>query len=335
MLRTVKRGAVPLPCCPAATLFTVPSSSADAAAADVAAASAHGGSGSSPRLWATQLQFDDDGAPWSVAMFQSIKAKGVDEAEFNTPWSTIEPTEGTFDFGELDRELANAAAAGVKIVPIFWQSGWGGSPASWIKTTLSDGGICAPVHLASAALDQWNVVPGAVPAGTPIPASCPDTGGGPATVTGTAGVSGGGIEFLDIGATGLGGDGNLYSVTQGGQAACETWPNTLTGVTPANVYLQIDPSSQVCTASAVTIAVTYWSVAGQGFTVQYDAPGNAYLNGPTVTGSGTGSWQTATVTLTNPQFAEAQNLSADLRLAVTTPSQPLYVSSVTMSVAGS
>ncbi|MBR7836594.1 beta-galactosidase [Actinospica durhamensis] len=758
MLRTVKRGAVPLLCCLATSLLTVPSPSADAATA-----AAHDGSGSSRQLWATQFQFDDNGTPWSVAMFRSIKAEGVDEAEFNMPWSTIEPAEGMFDFGELDQELANAAAAGVKIVPIFWQSGWGGSPASWItdferdssgaqgdapawwdageqdayfqyvtatvahiahdpgfggailnygrldaqwdmpgngfggwapadiaffqhtwlprtygtiarfdtangttytdfsqvpaaasgplasvyqafrlwsvqdtygrltaavrritggplyyyfgghisnapqygnlpevffqlarrydvsiiedaaaspglsllfgslarayhvpvaqewtpttedlypaeaaqwmanygmtapygggedffihdgtdkdvvgwplytgwlpqlkaisqagsyptqpvavyyddsqaegnadggdlsaieneitsiwngyqagfavvtssevadqaarldryravlplngtdanvtayqqdggtvlasaaqlsqsapayavlssayalqttpvtaadrksstvtlaevnaafpydgsvtlnpagldlvpgtyhivdavtgavpsQTTLSDGGICAPVHLASAALDQWNVVPGPAPAGTPVPAACPDTGGGPATVTGTAGVSGGGIEFLDVGATGLGGDGNLYSVTQGGQAAYETWPNTQTGVSPANVYLQIDPSSQVYTASTVAVAVTYWSVAGQGFTVQYDAPGDAYLNGPSVTGSGTGSWQSATVTLTDPQFGEAQNLGADLRLAVADPSQPLYVSSVTMSVAGS
>ena len=44
----------------------------------------------------------------------------------------------------------------------------------------------------------------------------------------------------------------------------------------------------------MTVSVTYWSVAGQGFQVQYDAPGNAYLGGPTVAGSGTGSWQTAT-----------------------------------------
>jgi hypothetical protein len=69
--------------------------------------------------------------------------------------------------------------------------------------------------------------------------------------------------------------------------------------------------------------------------VQYDSPGNPYLGGPTVAGSGTGSWQTATVTLTNAQFNELQNLSADLRLAVTDPTQPLYVSSVTMSTTGS
>ena len=47
------------------------------------------------------------------------------------PWSKLEPARGTFDFTELDQELANAAAAGVKLVPIFWQSGWGGSPATF------------------------------------------------------------------------------------------------------------------------------------------------------------------------------------------------------------
>jgi hypothetical protein len=50
-----------------------------------------------------------------------------------------------------------------------------------------------------------------------------------------------------------------------------------------------------------------------------------------VAGSGTGSWQTASVTLTNVQFAEAQNLSADLRIAATDPAQPLYVGGVTLS----
>ncbi|HEV3172549.1 MAG TPA: hypothetical protein VGZ32_19545 [Actinocrinis sp.] len=51
-------------------------------------------------------------------------------------------------------------------------------------------------------------------------------------------------------ATGAGADGNLTAVPQGGQAAYETWTTAQTGVGSANVYLQIDPSSQVDTASA-------------------------------------------------------------------------------------
>ena len=50
------------------------------------------------------------------------------------PWNTIEPAQGTFSFTELDQELANAAAAGIKLVPIFWYSGWGGSPAAWVTS---------------------------------------------------------------------------------------------------------------------------------------------------------------------------------------------------------
>jgi hypothetical protein len=45
------------------------------------------------------------------------------------PWNTIEPERGTFSLGELDQELANASAAGMRLVLIFWYSGWGGSPA--------------------------------------------------------------------------------------------------------------------------------------------------------------------------------------------------------------
>ena len=204
------------------------------------------------------------------------------------------------------------------------------------QETLSDGQICAPVSMASATLDQWNVVPGPAPAGTPVPATCPVTGAGATSVTGTAaqaGTSGvgDGLVYLNVGATGAGADGNLTQVTQDGQAAYETWTTAQSGTGAANIYLQVDPNSQVYTSSTVTLTVTYWSVAGQGFQAQYDAPGNAYLGGPTVVGSGTGSWQTATVTLTGAQFGEEQNLSADLRLAATNTTQPLIVSSVTLS----
>jgi hypothetical protein len=207
------------------------------------------------------------------------------------------------------------------------------------QTVLADGDICAPVTLTAAQLDQWNVLPGAAPAGTPVPASCTLTASGPTTVSVTAAQGGStgvgsGLIALDVGATG-GGDANLTQVTQDGQAAYETWTSAQTGVGSANLYLQLDPSSQVYTASSATVSVTYWSVAGQGFQVQYDAPGNAYLGGPTVAGSGTGSWQTATVTLTGAQFAEAQNLSADLRLAVTDITQPLYIGSITLSTGSS
>jgi len=85
-------------------------------------------------LWSTQLDFDDNGTPWSEASFAALKADGLTTAEIDLPWNTIEPTQGTFSFTELDQELANAAAAGIKLVPIFWYSGWGGSPAAWVTS---------------------------------------------------------------------------------------------------------------------------------------------------------------------------------------------------------
>lgn len=85
-------------------------------------------------MWATQLDFDNNGTPWSQSSFASLKALGLTTAELDMPWNTIEPSQGSFSFSELDQELANAAAAGFKLVPIFWTSGWGGSPAAWVTS---------------------------------------------------------------------------------------------------------------------------------------------------------------------------------------------------------
>ncbi|MGY5055583.1 beta-galactosidase [Streptomyces sp. 900105755] len=200
----------------------------------------------------------------------------------------------------------------------------------------SDGGACVPLGLGTAELREWKLVPGPAPAGTPVPGSCSTTSGGATTVGATAGGNDGssGAVFQNVGATGQGADGNLDTVTLGGQSAYETWTTDRTGVGSANAYLQLDPGSAVARAATVTVQVTYWSEAGQGFTVQYDTPTDAYHNGPTVTGDGTGSWQTATLTLTGAQFDEAQNLQADLRLAATDPAKPLYIHSVSLTTAG-
>ena len=191
--------------------------------------------------------------------------------------------------------------------------------------------VCAPVTMASATLAQWRMVPGPAPSGTP--SSCPAAGSGATSVSATAD-SNSGLVFLGVGQTGQGSDGNLTQVTQDGVPALATWTSAQSGVAPANVYLQIDPSSAVYAASSVNVTVTYWASAGQGFQPQYDGTGGAYENGPVVTSPGTGTWATSTVTITGAQFGEEQNLSADLRLAVTNPSAPLIVSSVTLSVAG-
>jgi hypothetical protein len=83
-------------------------------------------------IWSTQLDFDNNGTAWSESFFAGLKADGLTTAELNMPWGTIEPAAGTFSFSEWDTELANASAAGIQLIPIFWQAGWGGSPAPWI-----------------------------------------------------------------------------------------------------------------------------------------------------------------------------------------------------------
>ncbi len=84
-------------------------------------------------IWSTQLDFDNNGTPWSESFFAGLASDGLTTAELNMPWGTIEPQAGTFTFAEWDTELANASAAGIQLIPIFWQAGWGGSPAPWIN----------------------------------------------------------------------------------------------------------------------------------------------------------------------------------------------------------
>ena len=80
--------------------------------------------------------------------------------------------------------------------------------------------------------------------------------------------------------------------------------------------------------------VTYWATPGQGYRVQYNAPGNPYQNGPAVTSPSTDDWTTSTVQITGAQLTEAENGGADLRLAVSDSSLPLIVRSVTISTTG-
>jgi len=120
-------------------------------AATVAAPPAQAASSPTTPIWSTQLDFDSGGAAWSESYFAGLKADGLTTAELNMPWGTIEPSAGTFSFTIWDQELANAAAAGIQLIPVFWQSGWSGSPAPWItdleKTSSGTAGT-AP--------DWWN-----------------------------------------------------------------------------------------------------------------------------------------------------------------------------------
>ncbi|MEY9864362.1 hypothetical protein ABH935_010018 [Catenulispora sp. GAS73] len=82
-------------------------------------------------FWSTQLKWDNNGTPWSASSFAALKNDGLTTAEIDMSWNTVEPSNGTFDYSELDQEISNASAAGVRLVLIFWYSGWKGSPAAW------------------------------------------------------------------------------------------------------------------------------------------------------------------------------------------------------------
>jgi Carbohydrate binding module (family 6)/F5/8 type C domain/Abnormal spindle-like microcephaly-assoc'd, ASPM-SPD-2-Hydin len=202
------------------------------------------------------------------------------------------------------------------------------------QTQQASGLVCAAANIGPATLAQWHVVAGTPPSGT-ASSGCPVTETGATSVTATAGQTNPGLQFLGVGQTNSGADGNLTQITQAGEQAVETWTSSQSGAGDANVYLQLNPMSAVEAAANVTVQVTYWATAGQGFTVQYDTAGNAYQNGPTVTSPGTGTWATASVQLTGAQFSEAQNGGADLRLNVTNAGVPLIVQSITMSSASS
>jgi Beta-galactosidase len=118
----------------AGSLIAVSTAASRAEAKTTAQPTALSAAASTAPLWSTQLDFDDNGSPWSEASFAALKADGLTTAEIDLPWNTIEPGPGTFSYAELDQELANAAAAGIKLVPIFWYSGWGGSPAAWVTS---------------------------------------------------------------------------------------------------------------------------------------------------------------------------------------------------------
>jgi hypothetical protein len=233
---------------------------------------------------------------------------------------------------------ATFSPAGLTLVPGTYHLVNAATGAAMPQMAEKNGDVCAPVDMASASLAQWNMVPGPAPAGTPVPATCPTpAGSGPSTVSATATQSSG-LAFPGLGNNDQYDDSDLSTVTQDGTQAVQTETTAQSDATSANVYLQVDPTTAVATASDLTVKVTYWASAGQGFQVQYNAPGNSYKDGPTVTSTGSGTWATATVKITGAQLSEAQygnvigqDIAGDLRLDATNPAAPLIVQSVTVS----
>ena len=82
-------------------------------------------------------------AAWPESTFARLAARGIRYAEINMEWAAVEPAPGRFDFQALDADLAHAAQAGVRIIPIFWYAVWTGNPAPWI-TSYDVGSSGAP-----------------------------------------------------------------------------------------------------------------------------------------------------------------------------------------------
>jgi hypothetical protein len=91
-------------------------------------------------VWAAQLAWSPTASPthpsvlaaWPESTFAQLAAKGIDYAEINMEWSAIEPSSGQFSFQTINLDLAHAAEAHVRLIPIFWYAVWAGNPPPWI-----------------------------------------------------------------------------------------------------------------------------------------------------------------------------------------------------------
>ena len=135
-------------------LFVLASTGAGARAATAPTAPGAAASPTASPIWAAQLAWSPAGAPpfpvvlaaWPESTFAHLAAQGIHTAEINMEWSAVEPAPGQFTFQVLQLDLANAAQAHVRLVPIFWYAVWGGNPPSWItKYDIGSNGAVSQV----------------------------------------------------------------------------------------------------------------------------------------------------------------------------------------------
>lgn len=108
------------------------------------------------RYWWVQIDYRKPGegeagsTPWTDADFAAFAQAGMNGVEINLVWGSIEPRRGEYDFTLLDRYLASAAKAHIRLYLIFWQSVWaeappkvtGNNPPLWItKRDLTSAGM--------------------------------------------------------------------------------------------------------------------------------------------------------------------------------------------------
>ena len=113
---------------------------------------------------------------------QVVPVTAADHRSAEVTLGEVSPSFGYTGSVTLHPNGLNLAGGKYHVVDVLT----GKAPA---QKLLADGSVCVPVTMTSAQLDQWSVLPGAAPAGTPVPATCPATGSGATSVTGTAGQS--------------------------------------------------------------------------------------------------------------------------------------------------
>ena len=95
-----------------------------------------------PFWWAQILYTKSHNIPWSESDFAALAQNGMNGIEINPIWAKIEPQKGQYDFTLLDRYMAQAAKAHLKVYLIFWLSeSQGNNPPPWIAAhdVTSDG----------------------------------------------------------------------------------------------------------------------------------------------------------------------------------------------------
>src|SRR5665213_44272 len=94
-------------------------------------------------FWWAQIDFTKPkNVPWDESDFATLAQRGMNGVEINMLWAEIEPQKDHYDFKLLDRYMAEAAQAHLKIYLLFWESEvQGRNPAPWITAhdVSSDG----------------------------------------------------------------------------------------------------------------------------------------------------------------------------------------------------
>jgi hypothetical protein len=116
----------------------------------------------------------------------------------------------------------------------------------------------------------------------------------------------------------VGGDGSTVAQTVGGLPARTTVP-LVTG--DLNMYFQLDKRLAFGVPSSTTFTISYYDSGTDTWSLQYDATGDggAYTKALSVTGTGSDTWKTATVTVKDSHFANRENGASDFRIASASP----------------